>query len=346
MKQRRDRATVRDRLNAWLLKRAFYTIDRAIARGRGDEVAPLLATVIEQYLPGDIAARVFPLWERHGFHLTRNHFYSPIPDLGALPERLWTEESQLPGVAINEREQLALLRNVFPRFAAEYSTLPLEPTADPREFYLHNSQFGWIDALALYCLIRHYQPRTIVEVGSGFSTRLSARALAANGSGQLIAIEPYPDAHLAALPGVTTLLATPVQEVELAVFTALTANDIVFIDSTHVARTGGDVPFLYLEVLPRLQPGVLVHIHDIFLPSEYPRAWLTDHHLFWNEQYLLHAFLLFNDAFEVLFASNFLGLRHPAEVRRTFPTSPTTTGGSFWLRRKPQPASEEASKNA
>ena len=139
---------------------------------------------------------------------------------------------------------------------------------------------------------------------------------------------------LADLPGLAAVIARPVQEVDLALFERLEPADILFIDSTHVVRTGGDVPFLYLEVLPRLRPGVIVHLHDVFLPREYPQSWLTEHHLFWNEQYLLHAFLLFNAAFEVLFANQYIALRHQAALRDVFPHSPWwDRGGSFWMRR-------------
>ena len=324
---------LKDRVRDRALDRAVATILRAIADGRMDRVAPRLATVIEQFLPANVARQYFQLWEEHGFHLTRNHYYSPIPDTRQLPDELWQRESALVGIEMNEAGQLRLLRDVFPRFAGEYSRFPLEPADDPHLFYFNNGQFGGTDALVFYCLARHYRPQTILEVGSGYSTRLATQAAALNGATRVICVEPYPSDSLRALPGVSRLITRPVQEVEPALFESLEAGDILFVDSTHVARTGGDVPFLYLEVLPRLRPGVLVHLHDIFLPQEYPKSWLTEHHLFWNEQYLLHGFLLFNAAFEVLFANHYMGLRHRDVLREVFPHAPSWEGGSWWMRR-------------
>jgi hypothetical protein len=109
---------------------------------------------------------------------------------------------------------------------------------------------------------------------------------------------------------------------------------VLFIDSSHVSKVGGDVNFLFLEVLPRLRPGVIVHLHDVFLPAEYPRDWVVEKGRFWTEQYLLQAFLTFNDAWEILLANNYLGLEHAEALRTTFPTSPWWGGGSFWMRRR------------
>lgn len=314
---------------------AVTVLLQAIESGKTDHVATLLAgKVIPQFLPAATARRYFQLWEEHGFHITRNHFYSPLPDTRLLGEDTRRRVSELPGVDPNEAGQLRLLREVFPRFAGEYGRFPLEPTGDPAAFYFNNGQFGGVDALVLYCMVRHYRPTTIVEVGSGYSTRVASRAAVRNGATSIICIEPYPEAIIPTLPAVDRLISSPVQEVDLGLFEALGPNDILFIDSTHVVRTGGDVPFLYLEVLPRLQPGVIVHLHDIFLPGDYPRNWLTEHHLFWNEQYLLHGFLLFNATFEVLFGNNYMRLRHGRELRAAFPGAPEIEPGSFWMRRK------------
>jgi hypothetical protein len=153
-----------------------------------------------------------------------------------------------------------------------------------------------------------------------------------------VAIEPTPDAGLAeGLPGVTALIRKPVQAVERSLFERLGAGDILFIDSSHVARTGGDVPYLYLDILPRLRPGVLVHVHDIFFPHDYPREWVLDELRFWNEQYLLQAFLAFNSAYEVLFCSSYLGHRYPLAVEAVFSktrTAPAYYASSFWMRRR------------
>lgn len=281
------------------------------------------------------ASKYFQFWEEHGFHLTPVHFYQPIPDTRTLTDDLWEKDSDLAGVDMNEAGQMSLLRDVFPRFQSEYNQIPTERTASSHEFYMDNGMISGTDALVLYCMVRYFHPNVMIEVGSGFSTRLSAQAGLKNGNTELICIEPYPDVVLTkGFPGLTRLIPKKVQEVGLDFFLQLSAGDILFVDSSHVVRCGGDVNYLFLEVFPRLKPGVVVHLHDIFLPREFPKEWLLGHHWFWTEQYLLHAFLLHNSAFEVLFANTFMGLKHNEEMQATFPKSPWWGGGSFWMRRK------------
>jgi hypothetical protein len=122
----------------------------------------------------------------------------------------------------------------------------------------------------------------------------------------------------------------------------LGADDILFIDSSHVLRIGSDVQYLFLEVLPRLAPGVLVHIHDIFMPAEYPREWVLTHGYFWTEQYLLQAFLTFNTSWEVIWAGSFMQLNHRESLACAFPQAVLDAmPGSFWIRRKATTASAQ-----
>ena len=193
--------------------------------------------------------------------------------------------------------------------------------------------------------MRQNRPQRVVEIGSGFTTLLAAQALARNAAegaaATLTAIEPYPPAFLReALPVPVELVAEPVQNVPLERFTSLHAGDILFIDSSHVCKIGSDVQYEILEILPRLAPGVLVHLHDIFLPVEYPREWVMEWHRFWNEQYLLQAFLCGNRNFEVLWAGTWMHLRHPEKLAAAFPSYDPKTSwlGSFWIRRRQLPA--------
>jgi Methyltransferase domain len=311
-------------------------LDLARDPEKAEELARVLAEILPGYTSGPLAGKYFRLWEEHGVHVTPVHFYQPIPDTRSLPDALWEKPSQMPGIAMNEAKQLELLCDVFPRFRAEYDELPAEPTSDPREFYLKNGAFEGTDALVLYCMVRSFRPSLVLEVGSGFSSRVSARAALVNGNTRVVCIEPYPDDVLTGgFPGLTSVIPKKVQEVDLEFFGQLAEGDILFIDSSHVVKTGGDVTYLFLEVLPRLRPGVIVHVHDIFLPQEFPKRWILDLRLFWTEQYLLQAFLAHNSEFEILFANAYMGLRHQPEMRRTFPKSEWWGGGSFWFRRKP-----------
>ena len=151
-----------------------------------------------------------------------------------------------------------------------------------------------------------------------------------------MAVEPYPNATIKkGFPGLSRLIDAPVQQVSLAEFERLRENDILFIDSSHVLKIGSDVEFLFLEVLPRLNPGVIVHIHDIFLPANYPRRWVVDELRFWNEQYILQAFLAFNRAFEVLWAASYMNIKHPERLESAFPSYKRgqRPPGSFWMRK-------------
>ena len=153
----------------------------------------------------------------------------------------------------------------------------------------------------------------------------------------LTAIEPYPSDILRnGFPGLNQLLVKPVQQIDRDVFSSLQANDILFIDSSHVTKVGSDVNYLFLEILPRLQPGVFVHIHDIFLPLEYPQKWILEECRFWNEQYLLQAFLACNTAFEIVWAGSYMRLKHNIRLQHSFARfDPNTVWpGSFWIRRR------------
>jgi hypothetical protein len=300
-------------------------------QGIVDALGPLLRRLAHPPL----YQKLFPAFERFGFHLTPVHYYQPIPDTRALSEECCNQVSLMPGVDMNERRQLQLLEEAFPQFGQEYNAFSKGANDAGDDFDLNNTMFAGTDALTLYCMVRHFRPRRIFEVGSGISSRLSAKALLVNGSGELTCIEPYPNELLKrGFPGLSALIPKPVQDVSVEHFQELRANDILFIDSSHVVKIGGDVNYLFLEVLPRLAPGVIVHVHDIFLPMAGKMQWVMKDFRFWTEQYLLQAFLIFNSQFEVLFSCTYLGIRHVDKMRATFPNSPWWGGGSFWMQRR------------
>ena len=287
---------------------------------------------------------LFRDWEQHGFHVTPVHFNQPIPDTRSLPETLWSRPSELVGIDMKEPRQRELLRS-FSRFRDEYQRFPTGPTKEQNRFYLGNRLFDGVDALVAYCMVRHFQPRLIIEVGSGFSSLALGEAASKNGCTPIICIEPFPRDFLRkGFPGLQTLIEKNVQEINLEFFSQLQSGDILFIDSSHTVKVGGDVNYLFLEVLPRLKPGVIVHVHDIFLPFEYRRDWVVDEFRFWSEQYLLQAFLSFNLEFEVLMANRYLAHKYRDDLKVTFanlanleavrPSSLGWVGGSFWMRRK------------
>ncbi|MBT9132995.1 MAG: hypothetical protein DDT33_01526 [Firmicutes bacterium] len=288
--------------------------------------------------------RSFPIWQRLGFHITPKHFYEPIPDTRTLKDELWSRCSDFIGVEINESAQLKLLSQFSAKFREEYEAFPRHKTPILYQYYVNNGAFGSVDGEILYCMIRHFKPRKLFEIGSGNSTYLSTQAILRNREEnedyecQLIAIEPYPnDVLKAGFCGLSELIVQKVQDVHLSKFSELKENDILFIDSSHVLKIGSDVQYEYLEILPRLNKGVLVHVHDIFLPSEYPREWVLKQYRFYTEQYLLQSFLAFNSAFEILWGGAYMHLKHPEQLEKAFSSYDRNKvwPGSFWLRRKP-----------
>ena len=300
------------------------------------DLSQFLAAVMPRCLHSERFQEIFAAWERHGFHVTPVHFYQPIPDTQSLPETLWNRRSKLAGVHMNDAMQLDLLRDRFPKFRDEYEGFPTKPTGEPGRFYLNNHLFEDIDALVAYCMVRHFKPRLIIEVGSGFSSLLLGEAATRNKHSALVCIEPFPREFLReGFPGLQSLMEKQIQDTDLDFFSQLQSGDILFIDSSHTIKIGGDVNYLFLEVLPRLKPGVIVHVHDIFLPFDYRRDWVMKEFRFWTEQYLLQAFLIFNSKFEVLMANGYLNHYHRAQLKATFPSLSSWGGGSFWMRRKP-----------
>jgi len=185
-------------------------------------------------------------------------------------------------------------------------------------------------------MVRHFEPESIVEVGSGWSSLVLGQAAAKNKNSALICIDPFPSNFVRkGIPALRSLIEKKVQDIDLEFFTQLDSGDILFIDSSHTVKIGGDVNYLFLEVLPRLKPGVIVHVHDIFLPFDYRRDWVVDEFRFWSEQYLLQAFLAFNSEFEVLLANSYLNHYHQQDLKAAFPDLSSWAGGSFWMRRKP-----------
>jgi hypothetical protein len=320
---------------------ALREIADEVTRGNVEmaELSRFMAAVVPICLKSTEIRELFQDWEKHGFHVTPVHFYQPIPDTQSLPETLWQRPSELVGIDMNYAMQLDLLRNHFPRFREQYQHFPAKPTGEQNRFYLGNHLFDGTDALVAYCMVRHFQPRFIIEVGSGFSSLVLGAAAAENDSASITSIEPFPREFLRkGFPGLRSLIEKKVQDIDLNFFSQLESGDILFIDSSHTVKIGGDVNYLFLEVLPRLKPGVIVHVHDIFLPFDYRRDWVLDEFRFWTEQYLLQAFMTFNSEFEVLMANSYLNHYHQEDLRAAFPNLPSWEGGSFWIRRKARSA--------
>lgn len=271
------------------------------------------------------------------------HFYSPVVDpaeVNARADEVWRDRLELPGIDFNDAHHLNVLDTVFPSLIGDYDYPESAPADDEslKAFYTRNSQFSWLDSRLLFVLLRHWQPRRIIEVGSGYSSLLMAdinhRFL--DDRMKICCIEPYPRPFLRKpIAGLDRVIEERVQEVSPSLFDGLEAGDVLFIDSSHVCKTGSDVNELFLEVMPRLRPGVRIHVHDVFLPAEYPREWVIEDNRSWNEQYLLRAMLTHSNGFRVLFGSNYAHMKFADRVGAALrlPSGRAFGGGSFWIER-------------
>lgn len=267
------------------------------------------------------------------------HYYSPLPGPRDVEEYAQGLNSCLhesdPSVDLNDRGQEELLHAFAPLYREfDWADHPVEG----RRFILGNHYFDHGDAIALYCMLRYFVPRRVIEVGSGYSSALmldtSERFLGR--AVHFTFIEPDPVRLLALATDYDKmsyeLVARKVQDVPLGSFDRLQPNDFLFIDSSHVTKAGSDVNYLMFKVLPRLKPGVIVHIHDVFWPFEYPLEWLREGRA-WNETYLVRAFLQYNSAFKVLLFNDYVGKRFHGLLTELMPLFMINTGGSLWLRR-------------
>jgi predicted O-methyltransferase YrrM len=298
----------------------------AAKRGLGavlSVVAWLVAPVVGLLARFEVGREIFL---KRGVLPVPLHYYQPVFDPATVPDSVWTRRHDLPGIEYRERAQLELLRELGAH--GDETEWPAERQGPG--YYTGSGSFGASSAYLLHAFVRHFKPGRVIEVGAGHSTQIFRGALDMNGGGTLTTIDPYPQEQVDAPPA-DELIAEFVEKVPVERFSGLGAGDMLFIDSSHVIRTGGDVQYLYLDVLPRLQPGVLVHVHDIQLPYEYPRSYPPRY--FWTEQYLLQAFLSHNPRWEVLMAAFALQTDHPDAFREAFPgTAGHRVTSSFYMR--------------
>jgi hypothetical protein len=267
------------------------------------------------------------------------HFYSPVVDPNEVLQdqgRIWPTTPHALGIDFNHERQREFITSEFARYMRDYD-YPEEPVRGEEEtrFYSNNPMFGLLDSRALFVLLRSLRPKRVIEVGSGFSSSLTidVRRRFLDGSLELTCIEPYPTQLLLnCRASLKDLMQRRVQDVPVSVFDQLEPGDVLFVDSSHVAKPGSDVNHLVFEVLPRLKNGVVIHFHDVPLPYEYPKEWVLGERRNWNELYVIRALLMFTDGFEVLFGSSY-AMRHFWDILEPIVGSRAIGGGSIWLRK-------------
>lgn len=264
-----------------------------------------------------------------------DHYYEPLFHPKHLFKPL-SDDRHLPGINLNTNEQLSIL-DTFD-FNSEIIEIP-DDYVDNLTFHFKNGSFESGDADYWYNLIRIKKPKTIIEIGSGHSTKMAQLAIRKNKQNNEnyvcnhICIEPYEMPWLEKLNDIQ-VLRKKVESVDIDFFKKLNENDILFIDSSHIIRPQGDVLFEFLEILPTLNKGVIVHIHDIFTPKDYLEEWVTKHHKLWNEQYLLEAFLTSNSQWSIIGALNYLKNNHFEALKNKCPKlDQSREPGSFYIQK-------------
>jgi len=267
----------------------------------------------------------------------RDHYYQPLVNPRKHLRKPLDQPRILPGIRWNIDEQLELLKHF--RYQDELLAIPFsKKEAGSLHFFYDNPSLCPADAEFLYSIVRHFKPRRVIEIGCGYSTLLAIQAEKKNGAENSshscthICVEPYEMPWLEQL-GIE-VLRTKVEALPVQTFAQLEAGDILFIDSSHMIRPQGDVLFEFLELLPTLKPGVLIHVHDVFTPRDYLKEWVVDRHIHWNEQYLLEAFLSFNDQFRIIGAVNLLKKEYGKSLEEKCPVTagkPEDEPGSFWM---------------
>lgn len=265
------------------------------------------------------------------------HYYSPIPSIEEIKLKeniLWGPPSKiLKAIDLNEDKQLQL----FDEFGKYYKNLPFQEHANNKtRYYYENPSYSYSDAISLFCMIRKTKPKRIIEVGSGYSScvMMDTNQLFFDNHIRIDFIEPYPELLISLMKEGDKqkyqIIPKKLQDVELEMFLSLAENDILFIDSTHVSKIGSDVNYLLFQILPALNKGVFIHFHDIFYPFEYPRDWIYKGYA-WNEDYILRAFLEYNNDFKICFWNNYLVQSYPEKYAKDMPLCLKNGGASIWL---------------
>ncbi len=267
-----------------------------------------------------------------------DHYYQPMINPKKHLTKSLRDDRELQGIDFNAEEQLDLLAKF--NYNEELLKFPLSKKKDI-EFYYDNGSYCSGDAEYLYNIVRHFKPNRIIEIGSGNSTLMVRNAVTANKLDNSnykcnhICIEPYEQPWLEKIE--IELIREKVENIDKSFFQKLESKDILFIDSSHIIRPQGDVLFEYLELLPTLKSGVLIHVHDIFTPKDYLNDWVYENHFLWNEQYLLEAFITYNSEFKIIGALNYLTHNYRKEFAEKCPIFAKQQGrepGAFWMIKK------------
>lgn len=269
------------------------------------------------------------------------HFYSPVVNISEVTgdkERIFGPKTPA-GVDLNEQSQV----KTFSILSQYFAEMPFSDGPDGRHrYHYNNTSYAFGDACIYWGMLGHLRPNRIIEIGSGFTSALALDAIDHfELQTRCTFIDPNPQLLLTTAAPIGPqheVIAERVQTVDPTIIEQLEANDLLFIDSSHVVKTGSDVHFELTEMLSRLRPGAMVHFHDIFYPFEYPHKWVVEENYSWNELYYLHAFLMYNSSFEIIYFNDYFKKTH-SEIIQLLPQTISSrillnAGGGLWLRRR------------
>lgn len=274
--------------------------------------------------------------QKLGFHLQLNDYYSPLNDCNFLDTNrdLWVEPFEPLDINWNIMGQLEVAREIS-AYVRELADVPDNRPGDSPVYHWNNNFWNNADALVQYGLVRSRQPKQVIEIGCGWSSLLLAKALDKNERPcAVVQIEPYPNPEIfKQLPSNFVHHECIVQRAPMEIFDKLEAEDILFYDGSHCAKVAGDVNWFFFRVLPRLKSGVLIHLHDIFLPHEYPEEWIFRRGQTWNEQYVLQAFLMNNKDYRIVIANRYLFIHRERDLDALYRGIQPSHGVSFWMQK-------------
>lgn len=273
--------------------------------------------------------------QKHKVNIIPANFYSEVPLIDDIHQSFEYKEpgEEVYNCDIFDKQVIADFIDQIAVYAKEFDPPVEGDKEDPQGFFWKNTAFAFADAMSYYCVLRHYKPSRVIEIGSGYSTFVANQALTKNGKGKITIIEPYPMDFLRNLECVDRIVESFVQDIPVKELVDLIETaEVWFIDSTHTVKIGSDCLYIYLKVMPLLKKDMIIHTHDVFLPFGIPKKKALEIHVYWTEQYLLYAYMLDNPRIEVLFGSMYAAHELPEHTAKLMDGKWRGGGGSIWYK--------------
>lgn len=330
------------------IKRLARAVTKGSPAAVTDAEINLIVPILKRVIESPLATR--ENIQKHGINVLPIDYRADTPSIEDIKNSFeYKDEGDPPYLDENvfDARTMAEVLKQITEYADEFRPDMEGDVATCKRFYWKNGMFSYSDAMAYYCFIRHYRPKTIVEIGSGHSTHVALEATRRNGFGKVVCVEPYPREFLKNNRDIE-LIQRPAQAITSADLDRWLSEsgDFLFIDSTHMVKTGSDCVHIYLRLLPRVRRRIIVHSHDIFLPFGMPQRWVLDLQISWTEQYLLLALLIDNPRAKVLYGNAYHGTFNRKELDNMMGGKYPSGGGSLWFEYKAASTHDRTQNNA